>query len=196
MPANAGQKPSYKHRDRNTTERDIVVDRIEKNTSGNSQHCTTSCTISFRDPWATAEKEFELHHCTSLPKSVSKCQGNRGRPIKVEEVMVLRSYGRITWTDKLTRKEKAKFGPMYIYFHENCLKNFSETFYAPWQIIWFFKNKNWPKDIKKLTVADRTLLSSLGIKQSFKRQYFIFSVYYHIFYENNHVDLPILVNLG
>ena len=131
IPANAGQKPSYKHRDRNTTERDIVVDRIEKNTSGNSQHCTTSCTISFRDPCATAEKEFELHHCTNLPKSVSKCQGNRGRPIKVEEVMVLRSYGRITWIDKSTGKEKAKFGPMYIHFHENCLKNFSETFYAP-----------------------------------------------------------------
>ena len=88
MPANPGQKPSYQHRVRNTTEPDIVVEHVKKSTSGNSQHCTTSSTISFRDPQATAEKEFELHHHTNLPKSVSKCQGNCGRPIKVEEVMV------------------------------------------------------------------------------------------------------------
>ena len=58
MPANVGRKPSYHHRDRNTTEPDIVVDRIEKSTSGNSQHCTILCTISFRDPRATAKNEF------------------------------------------------------------------------------------------------------------------------------------------
>ena len=98
----------FQHRYRNTTEPDIVVDRIEKSTSANIQHCSTSSTISFSDPQATAEKEFELHHPTNLPKSVSKCQGNCGRPIKVEEVMVVRSYGRINWTDKSTGKEKAK----------------------------------------------------------------------------------------
>ena len=114
---------------------------VRQNTSGNSQHCTTSCTISFRDPRATAEKEFQLHHCTNLSKPLSKCQENCGRPIKVEEVMVLQSYGRITWTDKLTRKEKAKFGPIYIYFHENCLKNFSETFYATTKLFDFSKIK-------------------------------------------------------
>ena len=58
MPANVGRKPSYQHRDRNTTEPDIVVDRIEKSISGNSQHCTILCTISFRDPRATAKNEF------------------------------------------------------------------------------------------------------------------------------------------
>ena len=106
MPANAGRKLSYQHKDRNTTEPDIVVDRIEKSTLGNIQHCTTLSTISFSDPQVTAEKEFELHHCTNLPKSISKCQGNCGRPIKVEEVLVLRSYRRITWTDKSTGKER------------------------------------------------------------------------------------------
>ena len=63
MPANAGQKPSNQHRDENTTDPDIVVDR-------NNIDCTTSCTISFSDPRATAEKEFELHHPTDLPRSV------------------------------------------------------------------------------------------------------------------------------
>ena len=110
-------------------------------TSGNSQHCTTSCTISFRDLWATAEKEFELHHRINLAKSVSKCQGNCGRPTKVEEVVVVRSYGRVAWTDKSTGEEKARFGPMYIHLHENCLKNFSETFYAPSQSFDFSTKK-------------------------------------------------------
>ena len=133
-------------------------------TSGNSQHCTTSCTISFRDPRATAEKEFELHHRINLPKSVSKCQGNCGRPIKVEEVMVVRSYGRITWTDKSTGKEKAKFGPMDMLIHGNCLKNFSETFYALGQSFDFSTKKIDPKTQEKLTEEDKTLLLSLGIK--------------------------------
>ena len=137
---------------------------FKKSTPGNIQHCTTSSTISFSDLRATAEKEFELHHRTNLPKSVSKCQGNCGRPIKVEEVMVVQSYGRNTWTDKLTGKEKAKFSSMYIHFHEDCLKNFSETFYAPDQSFDFSKTKIDPKTYKKLTEADKTLLSSLGIK--------------------------------
>ena len=78
--------------------------------------------------------------------------------------MVVRSYGRITWTNKSTGKEKAKFGPMYIQFHENCLKNFSDTFYAPSQSFDFSKVKIDPKTHKKLTEAYKTLLSSLEIK--------------------------------
>ena len=89
IPANAGRIPGYQHRERNTKDLDIVLDSIEKSTSGNSQHCTTSSTISFCDPQATAEKEFELHRRTNLPKLVSKCQENCGRPIKVEEVLVV-----------------------------------------------------------------------------------------------------------
>ena len=137
---------------------------FKKSTPGNIQHCTTSSTISFSDLRATAEKEFELHHHTNLPKSVSKCQGNCSRPIKVEGVLVVRSYGRITWTDKLTGKEKATFGPMCIHFHENCLKDFNETFYALGQSFDFPKIKIDPKTQKKLTEADKTLLSSLGTK--------------------------------
>ena len=78
--------------------------------------------------------------------------------------MVVRSYGRITWTDKSKGKEKAKFGPMYIHFHENCLKNFSDTFYAPGQSFDFSKIKIDPKTKETLMEADKTLLSSLGIK--------------------------------
>ena len=68
--------------------------------------------------------------------------------------MVVGSYGRITWTDKSTGKEKAKFGPMYIHFHENYLKNFSETFSAPGQSSDFFKKKmtqRYKKNLRKQT---------------------------------------------
>ena len=78
--------------------------------------------------------------------------------------MGVRSYGRITGTDKTTGKQKVKFGPMYIHFRENCLKNFSETFYATGQSFDFSKIKIDPKTKEKLTEADKTLLLSLGIK--------------------------------
>ena len=160
MTGDAGWKPGYKHRDRNTAEPDIVVDRTEKSISSNSHHYTKSSAISFSDPWATAEKEFELHHRTKL---VSKCQGNCGRPIKFGEVMVLWSYVRITWRDKSTGKEKAKFSPIYIHFHENGLKNFSET--CPRPIIWFFKNRNWSKDTRKAYGGRKNIAVVIGNKE-------------------------------
>ena len=78
--------------------------------------------------------------------------------------MVVRSYGRITWTGKSTGKEKAQFGQMYIHFHENSLKDFSVTSYTPGQSFDFSKTKIDPKTHEKLMEADKTLLSSLGIK--------------------------------
>ena len=68
--------------------------------------------------------------------------------------MVVRSYGRITWTDKLKGKEKTKFGPMYIHLHENCLKYFSDTFYAAGQSFDFSKiiiNPRHTKSLRKQT---------------------------------------------
>ena len=164
MPANTGQKPSYQHRKRNITEPDIVVDRIEKSTSGNIQHCATLSTISFSDPRATTEKEFELHHRTNLPKVGLKMPG------KLRQInKSWRSSGCvIVWKNYLDRqvdrKRKAKFGSMYLHFHENCLKNFSEIFYAPKQSFDLSKAKVDPKTHEKLREADKTLLFLLGIK--------------------------------
>ena len=97
-----------------TTGPDILVESIEKSTSSNSRHCTKTTTFSFSDPLKTSEKEFQLQHLTNLPNSVSKCQGNCSRPIKVKEVMVVQLYGRNNWTDKSTGKENTKFGLLYI----------------------------------------------------------------------------------
>ena len=142
-----------------------MVDRIEKSTSGNNQHCTTSSLILFSDPAATAEKEFELHHRTNLPKSVSKCQENCARPIKVEEVMVGDRMEELPGQTSRQEKKKQNLALCtYTHFHENCLKYFSETFYAPSQSFDFSKIKTDPKTHKKLTEAYKTLLLSLEIK--------------------------------
>ena len=156
-----------------------MVDRIEKSTSGNIQHCTTLSTISFSDPQVTVEKEFELHHCTNLPKSVSKCQGNCGRPIKVEEVLVVQSYGRITWTDKSTGKER---------------QNLARCTYTSMRIV--SRTKNWPTDTQKAYGSRQNIAVFIGNKVKFQKTIFYSPVYYQIFYENKHIDLSFLVNLG
>ena len=46
---------------------------------------------------------------------------------------------------QVDRKIKGQIGPMYIHFYENCLKNFSETFYVPGQSSDFSKIKIDPK---------------------------------------------------
>ena len=171
MPANVGRKPSYQHRDRNTTEPDIVVDRIEKSTSGNSQHCTTPCTISFRDPRATAEKEFELYHRKHLPKSISKCQGNCGRPIKVEEVMVVRSYGRITWTDKSAGEEKANLARCTYTSMRIISRTSVRHSQPPANHLIFFK-KEWPKDTRKTYGSRQNIAVAIGNKVKFQKTIF------------------------
>ena len=60
MPANAGRKPGFQHRDRNTLEPNIVVRRIEKSALNDSQQRTISSKISVSDPSKTAEKEFNF----------------------------------------------------------------------------------------------------------------------------------------
>ena len=48
---------------------------------------------------------------------------------------------------------------MFIHFHEDCLKNFSEEFYAPGLSFEFSKIKTYPKKHEKLTVAGKTFQS-------------------------------------
>ena len=72
---------------------------------------------------------------------------------------------------KTSRQEKkAKFDPMYIRFHENCTKNFSDTFYAPGQSFDFIEVKVDPRHTK-------------SSRKKTKRCY-------------PHVHLPFLLNLG
>ena len=56
MPPNAGRKPGYQHRDRNTTEPDIVVDRIEESATDIKPALYNIIYNFIQYPRATAEK--------------------------------------------------------------------------------------------------------------------------------------------
>ena len=199
MPANAGRKPSYQHMDRNTTEPYIVVARIEKSTSGNSQYCITLYNIMHNFIQGSPDNRWKRVWITSSHKFAKV---GLKMPRKLRQTN--KSWGNydcaIVWKNyldrQIDRRRKGKIWPNVHTLPWELSQELQWDILCPRPIIWFLKNKNWPKDIRKAYGSRQKLLSSLGIKQSFKRQYFIFSVYYHIFYENNHVDLPILVNLG
>ena len=74
----------------------------------------------------------------------------------------MKSFGTSHWTDKGV--QKSKFGPMYIHFLENCLRNFdSENYYGPGvnfdykRIKVSEETKNW------LNEGENKLLSDYGI---------------------------------
>ena len=132
-PSNSGRKPGYQRRQRNVSEPDIIVDRSEQveydeNPITSEEKARDSAELSFCDPREREGKVYELHVRSKLPKSVSKCQGKCGRPIKDGDIMVIRSYGKVSWTDKATGKEKQRF--LYLHFKEDCLKNYGDNYYA------------------------------------------------------------------
>ena len=101
-----------------------IVDRSEQieydeNPITSEENARDSADLSFCDPREREGKVYELHVRSKLPKSVSKCQGKCGGPIKDEDIMVIRSYRKVSWTDKATGKEKQRFGPMYLHFKED-----------------------------------------------------------------------------
>ena len=76
----------------------------------------------------------------------------------------MKSYGTCTWTDK-TGREQSKFGPMYIYFVDKCLKNVDgETFYGPHQDFDYSKIKVDKKSLADLSDAEKGFLKNLGVQ--------------------------------
>ena len=78
-------------------------------------------------------------------------------------MLVVKSYGKISWTDKNTGQERQKFGLMYIHFKEDCLKTFSDKFYAPGESFDFGKIKIDSKSRNEVTKTDMDFLAGLGI---------------------------------
>ena len=155
----SGRKPNQQKRKRNDCEPDMMIDRVEES---NSNFDATSI-ISFQDPRKTNEKEYELHFRKSLSKSVSKCQGKCGKAMDKSDTLVVNSYGTIGWMDKKTGEGKQRFGPMYVYSKEECLKGYSELFYAPGDRFDISKVKIDEKTKSMLKKEDIEFLSGLGI---------------------------------
>ena len=83
------------------------------------------------DPDSLQPKLFQLHLQKDVPAVVRKCQGNCGKKLGMDNFLVVKSFGKTTWTDKKGNK-KSKFGPLYMHFDRACLENFdSENFHGP-----------------------------------------------------------------
>ena len=162
-PKNSGRKPSFQHRQRNL-ESVIVIDRIgEQNPEvGNDQDENAR----FFDPREEQEKQFEIHFRIDLPRSIKRCQGMCGKVIKPEEKdMLVRTYGKSSWTDKVTGTERSKFGPMYVHFNQKCLETCnSEKFYGPGNHFDYSRITIDTKTKEKLNNSESTLLKNLGVK--------------------------------
>ena len=110
--------------------------------SENNIASTNPSFISFVDPRENIPQEYELHKRSLLPKAISKCQGKCGKPITHSDILIVKSYGKTTWTEKNTGKDRCKYGPSYIHFLDNCLKNFdTDHFYAPGELFCFDRIK-------------------------------------------------------
>ena len=87
-----------------------------------------------------------------------------GKPITHSDILIVKSYGKMTLTDKNTEKEKCKYGPLNIHFLDNCLKNFdTDHFYASDESFCFDRIKISSHTNKTLTSQEKELLLILGI---------------------------------
>ena len=162
-PKNSGRKTSFQKRHR-SEEPVIVSDRLGEQSQERTNDQEESS--RFSDPREKQVKQFEIHFRNSLPRSIKRCQGMCGRMIKPEDDgLLVRTYGRTTWTDKSTGAERSKFGPMYVHFNQKCLENSdSETFYGPSKSFDYSKITIDDKTKEKLNKSETALLKDLGIK--------------------------------
>ena len=106
---------------------------------------------------------FELNLRLFLPKIVSRCQGNCGKKITQND-MLIKTYVTTRRNDKKTGKEMSRHGPTYIHFNEICLKRHTKQYYR--------SDKKF--NYSTVTLADQTrnnlsdekknFLTELGIK--------------------------------
>ena len=155
-----GRKASDRHRERSNKEPDIVIDRLNREQG----EPPAESSISFKDPREKAQKEYELHLRSKLPSTVSKCRGKCGKKISTDDVLVVRSYGNVSWTDKKTGELKQRYGPMYIHFKEECLKAFSDVFYAPGDSFDFSVIVIDAKSKAEMSKADVVFLQNMNIR--------------------------------
>ena len=79
-------------------------------------------------------------------------------------MLIVKSYGKKSWTDKNNWNRKEKYGPMYIHFTNECLENYdSDNYNAPGESFPFSDIKVDPNNKAKLREADKVYLHNMGI---------------------------------
>ena len=115
----------------------------------------------------------------NLPKTIPKCRGKGGRAITANGILNVKTFGKTSWTDKISGQEKQKYGPMYLNFKENCLKNFNEThMYGPGENNNFQHIKIDENTRSALSENKKTFLESLCIHRHLIFYIFIFEVFF------------------
>ena len=94
---------------------------------------------------------------------ISKCQGRCGKNITPNDILIVRTSGKTSSTDKKTDQQRGKFGPMHLHFQENCLKNFGEKDHTTGKSFVFEKIEIDEGAKRKLTEEDLEFLKSLRI---------------------------------
>ena len=133
--------------------------------SGSENQATSEGEICFKYPRVNPPKESELHLRNKLSKKISKCQRKCGKPISDKDFMIIRTYGSSSYTDKESRKNKCKYGSMYIRFEGKCLKAFdSEKFYLPNENFDYSSIVVYRDTLDCLKPSEKNLLSQMGVK--------------------------------
>ena len=99
-----------------------------------------------------------------LSKLVKRCQGNCGRVISNDDVLIVKSYGTIQWRET-NGTEKSRFGPMYIRFQEKCLRGYDkDTYYGPRKRFDYSVIRVEEKCLTQLSNAETNFLKNLRLK--------------------------------
>ena len=99
-----------------------------------------------------------------LSKLVKRCQGNCGRVISNDGVLVVKSYGTIQQRET-NETEKSRLGPIYIHFQEKCLRGYDkDTYYGPGKRFDYSVIRVDEKCLTQLPNAEKNFLKNLDLK--------------------------------
>ena len=153
-PVKSGRKPNESKR-RRKRDADIVIDRMEK----------TKKAQRIENPKAKRPIIYKLFFRSIVPRLVQRCQGNCGVKLCTAyegDYLLVKSYGISTFPVK--GETYSKYGPRYIYFKSECLKEYAhekhDVFYKESSLSLVTINE---AALKKLSDYEKSELEEFGI---------------------------------
>ena len=118
-PAKSGRKPSHQTRKRKP-EPDVLINRLENKGKRSGKK------VQIEDPNAKRTVPYELFFRSLVPRQVERCQGNFGNKLKPAhngDYLLIKLHDPFSYSFK--GESKTKYGPQYIHFKNNCLKEYA-----------------------------------------------------------------------
>ena len=86
------------------------------------------------------------------------------RKIQPTDDLIVQSFGTSEWCDRKTGKPRQTDGPVYIHFHDECLKSFDKnTHYGPGEQFTYNRIDVDPETLKELSDQQKKQLKEFGI---------------------------------